>query len=101
MEITVLTMRDHGVEDYAELRDMDVTDVGVLRDDDRACLDELGQYLAASDAWHRFGVWLLHAVEEGDIEGAPPNAYTELDERYAHAVIVAALKNARRQAPLP
>jgi hypothetical protein len=28
-------------------------------------------------------------------------AYTELDERYEHAVIVAALKNARRQAPLP
>jgi hypothetical protein len=53
-------MRDHGVEDYAELRDMDATDVGVRSDDDHACLDELGQYLAAADAWQRFGVWLLH-----------------------------------------
>jgi hypothetical protein len=56
----MLTMRDHGVEDYAALRDMDGTDVGVLGEDDRACLDELGQYLAAGDAWQRFGIWLLH-----------------------------------------
>ena len=46
----MLTMRDHGVEDYAELRDMDATDVGELAEDDRACLDELGQYLVAADA---------------------------------------------------
>jgi hypothetical protein len=56
----MLTMRDHGVEDYAALPDMDATDVGVLGEDDRACLEELGQYLAATDAWQRFGVWLLH-----------------------------------------
>ena len=56
----MLTMHDHGVEDYEVLRDMDATDVGDLRDDDRACLDELGQYLVATDAWHRFGIWLLH-----------------------------------------
>ena len=56
----MLTMRDHGVEDYAELRDMDATDVGELAEDDRACLDEVGQYLAAADAWQRFGIWLLH-----------------------------------------
>ena len=56
----MLTMRDHGVEDYAALPDMDATDVGVLGEDDRACLEELGQYLAAADAWQRFGVWLLH-----------------------------------------
>ncbi len=56
----MLTIRDHGVEDYGELRDMDATDVGVLSDDDRACLDELGQFLVATDAWHRFGIWLLH-----------------------------------------
>jgi hypothetical protein len=49
----MLTMRDHGVEDYEVLRDMDATDVGDLRDDDRACLDELGQYLVATDAWPR------------------------------------------------
>jgi hypothetical protein len=43
----VLMMRDHRVEDYALLPDMDGTDVVVLRDDDRARLEELGQYLAA------------------------------------------------------
>jgi hypothetical protein len=56
----MLTMRDHGVEDYATLRDMDATDVGVLGEDDRACLEELGQYLVATDAWQRFAIWLLH-----------------------------------------
>jgi hypothetical protein len=56
----MLTMRDHGVEDYAALRDMDATDVGELHEDDRACLEELGQYLASTDAWQRFGIWLLH-----------------------------------------
>lgn len=56
----MLAVRDHGVEDYAKLPHMDTTDVGVLGEDDRACLEELGQYLAATDAWSRFGVWLLH-----------------------------------------
>jgi hypothetical protein len=69
----VLTMRDHGVEDYAVLPDMDATDVGILRDDDRACLDELGQYLAECDAWHRFGVWLLHK----HFEPAPGEVFVE------------------------
>jgi hypothetical protein len=56
----VLTLRDHAVEDYATLRDMDATDVAVLDDADRACLDELGDYLVATDAWQRFAIWLLH-----------------------------------------
>jgi len=56
----MLSMRDHGVSDYADLRDMDATDVGELSDDDRACLEELGQYLVDSDAWDRFAIWLLH-----------------------------------------
>ena len=56
----MLTMRDHGVQDYETLHDMDATDVGVLGEDDRACLDELGQYLVATDAWQRFAIWLLH-----------------------------------------
>jgi hypothetical protein len=56
----MLTMRDHDIEDYAALRDMDATDVGVLSDDDRACLAELGQYLVDVDADQRFAVWLLH-----------------------------------------
>ena len=54
------TMRDHDVEDYATLRDMDATDVAVLDEDDRACLDEIGQYLVSTDAWQRFAIWLLH-----------------------------------------
>jgi hypothetical protein len=56
----VLTMRDHNVEDYATLRDMDTTDVAVLDEADRACLDELGHYLVSTDAWRRFSIWLLH-----------------------------------------
>jgi hypothetical protein len=56
----VLQIRDHGVADYTGLLDMDVTDVGVLGEDDRACLAELGEYLASTQAWQRFAVWLLH-----------------------------------------
>lgn len=56
----MLAIRDHGVQDYAGLRDIDATDVGVLGEDDRACLEDLGRYLAATDAWQRFGIWLLH-----------------------------------------
>ena len=77
----MLRIRDHGVDDYAVLPDMDATDVGVLRDDDRACLEELGRYLAGSDAWHRFGVWLLHkhfepASGEVFVERAIPTSRT-------------------------
>ncbi|HUO39517.1 MAG TPA: hypothetical protein VMU34_17505 [Mycobacterium sp.] len=39
---------------------MDATDVGALREDDRVCLEELGQYLVAAETWRRFGIWLLH-----------------------------------------
>ncbi len=56
----MLTMRDHDVEDYVALRDMDATDVGMLSEDDHACLDELGYYLVSTDAWQRFAIWLLH-----------------------------------------
>jgi hypothetical protein len=69
----MLTVRDHGVEDYATLPDMDTTDVGVLGEDDRACLKELGRYLAASDAWQRFGIWLLHK----HFEPAPGEVFVE------------------------
>jgi hypothetical protein len=69
----MLTMRDHGVEDYAALRDMDATDVGVLGEDDRACLEELGQYLVATDAWRRFAIWLLHK----HFEPAPGEVFVE------------------------
>ena len=56
----MLSVREHGVEDYAVLRDMDGSDVGVLSEADRACLAELGRYLGSSDGWRRFAVWLLH-----------------------------------------
>ena len=69
----MLTMRDHGVEDYTALPHMDTTDVGVLDQDDQACLDELGQYLVATDVWQRFGVWLLHK----HFEPAPGEVFVE------------------------
>jgi hypothetical protein len=69
----MLTMRDHGVEDYTELRHMDATDVGVLTEDDQACLDELGQHLVATGAWQRFAVWLLHK----HFEPAPGEVFVE------------------------
>ena len=53
-------MRDHDVNDYAALRDMDATDVGVLTAADQACLDELGRYMVSTEAWKRFAIWLLH-----------------------------------------
>ena len=62
----MLAMRDHDVEDYVALRDMDATDVGTLSQDDRACLDELGHYLVCTDAFGRFAIWLLHKHFEPD-----------------------------------
>lgn len=56
----MLNVRDHEVEDYTTLRDMDKTDVGVLSDDDRTCIDEIGRYLVEAAAAHRFALWLLH-----------------------------------------
>ena len=55
-----LTLRGPSVRDYAALSDMNTTDVAVLDDADQACLDELGRYLAATDTWWRFAIWLLH-----------------------------------------
>ncbi|TPG36665.1 hypothetical protein [Mycolicibacterium hodleri] len=69
----MLTVRDHGVEDYIGLRDMDATDVGHLTGDDRACLEELGQYLVDSDAGERFAMWLLHK----HLEPAPGEVFVE------------------------
>jgi hypothetical protein len=87
----MLTLRDHNVEDYATLRDMDATDVAVLDEADRACLDELGDYLVATDAWQRFAIWLLHkhfepAAGEVFVESvitAPPGTQTTLVKRCA------------------
>jgi hypothetical protein len=80
----MLTIRDHGVVDYAELADMDATDVGMLNEDDRDCLTELGQYLVDNDGWQRFAIWLLHkhfVPEPGEVfvERAitsPPQTHT-------------------------
>ena len=87
----MLTIRDHGVDDYAELADMDATDVGVLTQEDRDCIDELGDYLVSTDAWQRFAVWLLHrhfVPEPGEVfvERAisrPPQTHTTLIDRAA------------------
>ncbi|HTQ22385.1 hypothetical protein [Mycobacterium sp.] len=87
----MLTIRDHNVEDYTKLRDMDTTDVAVLDDADRACLDELGQYLVATDAWERFSIWLLHKHFEpvdGEVfveslTAAPRGTETTLAQRCA------------------
>lgn len=56
----MLNVRDHGVEDYATLRHMDKTDVGVLSEDDRTCIDEIGRYLVEAGSAQRFALWLLH-----------------------------------------
>jgi hypothetical protein len=56
----MLQIRDDEVDDYSALHDMDGSDVGVLTEDDRACLDELGEYLVTTESWQRFAVWLLH-----------------------------------------
>jgi hypothetical protein len=53
----MLLIRDHGGEDYTEVLDMDATDVGVLFEDDRACLDELGEYLVTTESWQRFAAF--------------------------------------------
>jgi hypothetical protein len=87
----MLTIRDHRVDDYAELADMDATDVGVLTEDDKDCLAELGQYLVSADGWRRFAVWLLHKhfePEPGEVfvERAitrPPQTHTTPIERAA------------------
>ena len=52
----MLTIRDHGVDDYAELADMDASNVGVLTQDDRDCIQQLGDYLVSADAWQRFAI---------------------------------------------
>jgi hypothetical protein len=56
----MLAVRDHRADDYAALKDMDLTDVGILDGSDRACLREIGEYLSTTDAWRRFAIWLLH-----------------------------------------
>src|SRR6201999_2393306 len=90
-ETAMLTIRDHGVDDYEQLADMDASDVGVLTDDDRDWIAELGDYLITSGGWERFAVWLLHKhflPEPGEVfvERAisrPPQTHTTLIDRTA------------------
>ena len=85
----MLTIRDHNVEDYATLRDIDATNVDVLDEADGACLDQLGQFLVSTDGWRRFAIWLLHkhfepAEGEAFVERvitAPRGSRTTLVER--------------------
>ena len=58
-----MLIRDHTVEDYAALLEMDATDVGILADDDHACLRELGEYLVTTAASQRYAVWLPCQVD--------------------------------------
>ncbi|MGB9308194.1 MAG: hypothetical protein WCB92_32275 [Mycobacterium sp.] len=91
----MLTLRDHNVEDYASLRDMDSTDVAVMDDADRACLDELGNHLVSTDAWQRFAIWLLHKhfePEPGEVfvervSTSPRGTVTKLIERAADLAV--------------
>jgi hypothetical protein len=57
----MLTLRPHSSDDYARLPNIDARNVGMLSKDDRACLDELGNYLVLADAHERFGATLLHS----------------------------------------
>jgi hypothetical protein len=87
----MLTIRDHGVSDYAELADMDASDVGLLTQSDKDCITELADYLVSTDAWQRFAVWLLHrhfVPEPGEVFveraiGRPPQTHTTLIDRAA------------------
>ncbi len=87
----MLTIRDHTVDDYEQLGDMDASDVGVLTEDDRDTIAELGDYLLASGGWERFSVWLLHKhflPEPGEVFveraiGRPPQTHTTLIDRSA------------------
>jgi hypothetical protein len=56
----MLQIHRHGVEDYEQLLHIDAGDLGTLSNDDRECLREVGNFLAATDAWMRFALWLLH-----------------------------------------
>jgi hypothetical protein len=87
----MLIMRDHNVEDYTMLRHMDTTDVAQLHEDDHDCLDEVGRYLVSTEAWQRFGVWLLHKHFEPNIGevfverciAQPPQTHTTPIDRAA------------------
>jgi hypothetical protein len=60
-------------DDYAALNDMDLTDVGILDDSDRACLREIGEYLTTTNAWRRFAIWLLHKHAAASRPSANPS----------------------------
>lgn len=55
-----IDIRCHDSRDYAMLRDMEGSDVGVLDASDRDCLDEIGALLVRRVAHHRLGIALLH-----------------------------------------
>jgi len=99
-EKTTFTLREHNIADYATLRDMDSTDVAVLDDADRACLDELGRYLVSTDAWQRFAIWLLHKHFEPDtgevfvehVSTAPRGTETRPVKRHGADLAVTSLR---------
>jgi hypothetical protein len=56
----MLQIRRHCVDDYEQLLHLDAGNLGTLSYCDRECLREVGDFLAATGAWRRFALWLLH-----------------------------------------
>jgi hypothetical protein len=57
----MIALRRHDHKDYAELPNIDATNVGTLDEGDTACLGEVGECVLQSKANRRFGVGLLHS----------------------------------------
>jgi hypothetical protein len=56
----MLRVRCHEVEDYEQLLGIDAGGVGTMSESDRECLGEVGNFLASTDGWRRFALWMLH-----------------------------------------
>lgn len=96
----MLTMRDHNVDDYAMLRDIDTAEVAVLDAADGACLEQLGEYLVSTEAWQRFAIWLLHKhfqpaggeVFAESVSTAPRGTHTTPVDRSRRGLNVTAMR---------
>ena len=57
----MIAIRQHSPQDYAALPNIDESNVGMLAEDDRDCLNELGDFIVKAEAHDRFGAVLLHS----------------------------------------
>ena len=57
----MIALRRHSSQDYAAFPDIDAPNIGTLTEEDRTCLDEVGDFLLQAKSHHRFGVALLHS----------------------------------------